>query len=102
MLHSMERTGPFLSKPTAENLLADARQDVDILSIKGRQFLDKEYIGKLKSAGLKVFVWTINDAARADFYESIGIDGIITDKVPSLSDSVRHCKQKGTEEQEAS
>lgn len=97
LLHSLERSGPFLSKPTADDLLTAIGQDVDILSIKGRNFLDNDYIKALKLTGLRVFVWTINDAKRVLFYESIGIDGIITDKIPSLADGLRSCKKRGNE-----
>lgn len=70
--------------------------EIDALTVKGRKFLDASYIQTLKSTGLKVFVWTINDPERAVYYESIGVDGIITDAIVGIRGLGHLCKDRAS------
>ena len=65
--------------------------DIKILSIKGRRFLNAEYLKALKSAGQEVFVWTINRKERAAFYRQIGINGVITDNLAAFVGDRAEC-----------
>lgn len=79
-LSSLKRTTPFFLLPTATKLLASmSGYAVDGISLKGRDFLNLEYISSLKEAGLRVYVWTINDFERIQYYVTNGVDGVITD-----------------------
>ena len=42
--------------------------------------LDAAFARKVKSAGLKLYVWTVNDVALARRMVEIGVDGITTDR----------------------
>ena len=39
----------------------------------------------VQSSGLRVNVWTINNRERAKYYRTIGVDGLITDRVEDFS-----------------
>lgn len=46
--------------------------------------LDAELIRKIKGAGKKVMVWTVNDASEMQRFAQLGIDGIISDETGLL------------------
>ncbi len=71
--------------------LADTR--IHGLSIKGRGFIDRSYIQLLQASGLRVYIWTINDAERAEHYRNIGADGIITDRAEALRRTINKTEQ---------
>ncbi len=76
---------PLMRKPTALRLISRlSGSGIDGISLKGRSYLNANYVGLLKNSGYTVNVWTINDAARAGFYREIGVDGIITDRLFEL------------------
>jgi len=88
-LADLDRTFPFYRVPKAQNLLKKLEGlGIDGVSLKGRSFLDKQFIQTIKEAGYRVNVWTINDPARATFYRDIGVDGIITDFVARTRSAV--------------
>ena len=79
-LTSLKRSRPFYLHPSADRLLDEISEHaIDGISLKGRKFIDAEYIDALKAAGLQVYVWTINDIARIQHYVALGVDGLITD-----------------------
>ena len=79
-LSRLRRVPPLFVSPKPEDLLSRlALHGLDGVSIKGRRFIDRRFVEVLKSGGLQVYVWTINDLTRADYYRDIGVDGIITD-----------------------
>src|SRR3984957_17544918 len=47
--------------------------------------LDAELIRKVKGAGKKVIVWTVNDAAEMVRFAGLGVDGIISDDTGLLA-----------------
>ena len=47
--------------------------------IPHHELADPELIRKIKGAGKKVFVWTVNDAAEMQRFAEYGVDGIISD-----------------------
>lgn len=84
-LNKLKRRLPFFTVPKPESLIKKiTNYGFDAISVKGRRFIDSKFIETLKSGGLKVYVWTINDVSRAHYYKSIGVDGIITDNVEGL------------------
>ncbi len=66
--------------PTAKSLIANAREigaDGLDLSAEG---LTKDIAAQVKSAGLKLYVWTVNDPVVAERMIALGVDGITTDR----------------------
>jgi glycerophosphoryl diester phosphodiesterase len=67
--------------PTAEALIEQARAiRADGLDLSASPVLDRAYARKIKAARLKLYVWTVNDAALARRMVEIGVDGITTDR----------------------
>ena len=67
--------------PTAESMIEKCREigaeGVNLGS--NTKLLDAEYVSKIHDAGLKFYVWTVNDLNEAQRLKSIGVDGITTD-----------------------
>ena len=84
-LERLSRTPPFYVPPSPEKILKKLTGiNIHGISIKGRQFFNADYIESLKSSGLRIYVWTINDSDRAEYYRRIGVDGVITDQVEEM------------------
>jgi glycerophosphoryl diester phosphodiesterase len=67
--------------PTAEELIARARAiRADGLDLSADEALDAAFARKVKQAGLKLCVWTVNDATVARRMFALGVDGITTDR----------------------
>jgi glycerophosphoryl diester phosphodiesterase len=67
--------------PLAEALIATAKEiKADGLDLSASDTLDKTYCDKVKAAGLKLYVWTVNDALVAKRMVEFGADGITTDR----------------------
>jgi glycerophosphoryl diester phosphodiesterase len=67
--------------PDAETLIATAREiKADGLDLSASPKLDAAYADKVKKAGLKLYVWTVNDVKVARQMVQIGVDGITTDR----------------------
>lgn len=52
--------------------------------ITNHQLIEAELIARIRGAGRRALVYTVNDAARAQALCSLGIDGIVTDAVDRL------------------
>ncbi|MCX6993198.1 MAG: glycerophosphodiester phosphodiesterase family protein [Kiritimatiellaeota bacterium] len=67
-------------KPAASDLLAKSRacnaDGLDLLACAG---VDEEFITMARAAGLKVFVWTVNNPDDMRNFLELGVDGIATD-----------------------
>lgn len=75
--------------PTAEALIAKAKAvHADGLDLS-TETLDKVFADKVKTAGLKLFVWTVNDLALAQRMVEIGVDGITTDRPGWLREQLK-------------
>jgi glycerophosphoryl diester phosphodiesterase len=67
--------------PSAESLIERAKAiRADGLDLSASETLDREYAEKVKAAGLKLYVWTVNDLDVARRMVEIGVDGITTDR----------------------
>ena len=67
--------------PTVGTLIRRAkRAGMDGIDLGRMQSVDKAFVDKVKKAGLQFYCWTINDLAEARRLQSIGIDGITTDR----------------------
>jgi glycerophosphoryl diester phosphodiesterase len=66
---------------SAEALVARAKEiKADGLDLSAREALDKAFADKVKAAGFKLYVWTVNDVAVARRMVELGVDGITTDR----------------------
>jgi glycerophosphoryl diester phosphodiesterase len=67
--------------PSAEELIAKATAiGADGLDLSASDVLDEDFARKVRTAGLKFYVWTVNDLALARRMAEIGVDGITTDR----------------------
>ena len=53
---------------------------LDGLDLKSNKLIDQDLIDRIKSEGLKLFVWTVNDYEEARRLLMLGVDGITTDR----------------------
>lgn len=60
--------------------------------IPQQELVDSELVRKIKGAGKKVFVWTVNDPADMKRIAEYGIDGIISDDTSLLCHTLRSVK----------
>ncbi len=66
---------------TADGLIAKAREiGADGLDLSANSKLDQEFAAKIRGAGLRLDVWTVNDATVARRMVQIGVQGITTDR----------------------
>ena len=71
--------------PTVEQVIEVARAiDADGVGVMAApDVVDREFVDRVKSAGLEIHVWTVNEAELARDMKAIGVDSITTDR-PSL------------------
>lgn len=75
--------------PTAAELIARAKQvRADGLDLSATPTLDEAFARAVKAAGLKLYVWTVNDPAAARRMVALGVDGITTDRPGWLRDQL--------------
>ena len=68
-------------RPSVDALIAKAKSaDFDGLDLDRRFAIDREFVSRVKNAGLKLCVWTVNDAALAGKLAALGVDGITTNR----------------------
>ena len=64
-----------------EDLIALARQaGLDGLDIEAGKEVDRGFIARVKSAGMKLYVWTVDDPKEARRLLALGVDGIATNR----------------------
>ena len=51
--------------------------------------MTKRFVDYVKSRGLKIMVWTINDVATFEHLIELKVDGIITDKPKLLFETLQ-------------
>ena len=68
-------------RPSADALIAKAKSaNFDGLDLDRRFAMDEEFVSSVKNAGLKLCVWTVNDATVARKLAALGVDGITTNR----------------------
>lgn len=66
---------------TAESLIATAKQlHADGLDLSACDLIDRDFGDKVKSSGLELLVWTVNDVKVARQMIAAGVQGITTDR----------------------
>lgn len=67
--------------PPAEELIRGAKEaHVDGLDLSAHEVIDRTYASKIRDAGLKLAVWTVNDPALARQMIDAGVEGLTTDR----------------------
>ena len=85
-LSKLRRQPPFFSTPKFERIMSEIGDaKIDGVSLKGRRFISKDFVQSLQDFGLDVFVWTINDVDRFEYYKSVGVQGVITDRATDFN-----------------
>ncbi len=81
-LSKLKRELPWFKKPSTSGIIDKlVRNKINIVSFKGRKFLDEDFVTNFKINEIKVLVWNINETHRVEHYMDIGVDGIITDRL---------------------
>lgn len=88
-LSRAKRRLPWLRRPDPAALAARAQAaHADVLSFKGRRFVDHDFVRAVQDTGIELFIWTLNDPARAQHYRQLGVDGVITDRAASFDPAI--------------
>ena len=76
--------------PTADELVRKAKEaKLDGVNVSFKGPVDAEFVRTVRAAGLKVYAWTVNDAAAARKLAAAGIDGLTTDRPEWLRRQLR-------------
>jgi glycerophosphoryl diester phosphodiesterase len=85
----VDRENIILNSYRLNGLIKSAKKNnIDGVSLSYSGWLSKKKIEKIKSCGLKVFVWTVDNPQRALRLINSGIDGIISNKSSWLRDKI--------------
>lgn len=80
-LASYEKDKTTGKLPEIDELIRKAKAaGLDGLDLNFRFPIDKAFVKKVHDAGLKLYTWTVNDAAVARLHVEAGVDGITTDR----------------------
>lgn len=60
------------------------KRGLDGLSLSNSRWLNKKNVDKIKNSGLKLFIWTVDNAKRAHRLKSYRVDGIISNSSGKL------------------
>ena len=75
--------------PDLDGVITQTKQsNLNGLSISPARLIDYEFIKKIKIAGLKLSVWTVNDPEEAKHLIKIGVDAITTNQAQWLKRNV--------------
>jgi glycerophosphoryl diester phosphodiesterase len=75
-----------LISPSVEKLIARVKKaNLDGLNVWAGNLLTKEFVRKIKSSGLLLYVWTVDDVSHAKKLTDWGIDGITTNRAQWLT-----------------
>ncbi len=75
-----------LWSPSVDELIQQAKSvDADGLDLSYEGPVDREFVQRVKKAGLKFYVWTVDDPEIARKYAAWGADGITTNRASWLA-----------------
>jgi glycerophosphoryl diester phosphodiesterase len=85
----VDRENIILNSYRLNRLIKSAkRYNLDGVSLSYSRWLSRKKIEKIKSSGLKVFVWTVDKPSNASRLINEGIDGIISNRSSWLKDKL--------------
>lgn len=77
-------------KVTLDEVIAQCKAaNLDGMSLSIAWPIDAAFVKKVKDAGLQLYIWTVNDAAKAKDYAAAGVEVICTDKPGFLRDAMK-------------
>jgi len=78
------------TKPPISELIEQAKAArLDGLNLNHGFALDAAFVAAVKQAGLKLYTWTVNDAAVARKLAALGVEGITTDRPKWLREQLQ-------------
>lgn len=81
LVADLEQDAAGQAIPSASHLREAARaQGLDALDVDGNGPVDAAFVREAKRDGLRLYVWTVDDPARARQLMTAGIDGITTNR----------------------
>jgi len=82
--------------PTLDSLIAQAKAArADGLNLEQKFPIDAAFVKRVHDAGLKFYVWTVNDAEVARQLVAAGVDGITTDRPEWLRGQLKAASNDG-------
>lgn len=79
-----------LRSPSVEKLIKKTKEaNLDGLNVWAGELLTKEFVKKIKSSELYLYVWTVNDPLKAKELIYQGIDGITTDRAQWMKSKLK-------------
>jgi glycerophosphoryl diester phosphodiesterase len=92
--HREEGTGQW--RPGPEELIERAVAiGADGLDLSSRGPIDRAFVRRVKAAGLKLYVWTVDDPGEARELIEAGVDGITTNRAAWMEDQLRESSVLG-------
>lgn len=83
-----KKTGKF---PQIDDLIKKTKAaKLDGLDLNSGFPIDKEFVSKVHSAGLKLYTWTVDDVAVAKAEADAGVDGITTNRPQWLREQLKN------------
>ncbi len=75
--------------PSVAELIAKAKAaGFDGLNLNYKFPIDETFVSEVHAAGMKLYVWTVNDAALGQRMTTAGVDGIATDRPAWLREQI--------------
>jgi glycerophosphoryl diester phosphodiesterase len=67
--------------PTVDELIRQAKEiDADGLDLASKGPVDRQFVDRVKAAGLEFYIWTVDDPKEAVRFIEAGVDGITTNR----------------------
>jgi glycerophosphoryl diester phosphodiesterase len=77
-------------RPGLDALIGQARaMGADGLDLSSKGPIDREFVGRVKGAGLSLYVWTVDDPVEARRLVAAGVDGITTNRAAWMKERLR-------------
>lgn len=89
-LYDYKKDAKTQAFPEVKPLIQHAKAGgFDGLNLNFKWPITKDFVSEVKSAGLKMYVWTVNDPAVARQLVAAGVDGITTDRPQWLRGQIK-------------
>jgi len=77
-------------RPSVDKLITKTLENnLNGLDVWAGKLINKEFVQKVKSNGLLLYVWTVNDPGKVKMLQSFGVDGITTDRAGWMKENIR-------------
>lgn len=71
--------------PTVDGLIRQAKEiGADGLDLASKGPVDRQFVDRVKAAGLEFYIWTVDDPKEARRFIQAGVDGITTNRASGL------------------